>query len=75
MDFAQQSFAGGNIEVMQEIREQDEIVTLAIIDIKGAPGKGAIPASRSRRPRVCPRHFENLRPVHRHNLRVRIMFG
>ena len=75
MNLPQQALASRNVKMMQEIRQQNQIVAGAKVSLKGATRNGPEAICHAGLLSVFRRDFQNVGPVQRHNLRLRILLG
>src|ERR1022692_3957628 len=72
MHFPQQPDARGRVEMVQEIREQDDVVRSAILDVERAARQKLVAILHARLTRVAARDLQHDRPIYRRNAGFRI---
>src|ERR1035438_3023179 len=75
MHFPQQPDARGRVEMVQEIREQDDVVRSAILDVERAARQKLVAILHARLTRVAARDLQHDRPIYRRNAGFRIQLG
>src|SRR5262249_15393984 len=75
VESAQQHFAGGNIEMMEEVGDEDVVVAVAQIGIEGAPGEWGEAVGDTGLLRILLGDFKHGVPVKRSHMNARIVFG
>jgi hypothetical protein len=73
-DLSQQCFASGRVEVVQEVRQQHQIVPAAILDIKRAAFNRSVTIADRGIACVLFRDFQHGCPIQRDDLSLRIVF-
>ena len=73
MNLPQKALARRRVEVVQEVREQHDVVARAVVHFKGAAFNRAVASAHARAARVLFSHLKHVRPVHRRHLRVRVL--
>ena len=75
MHLAEQLLVRSRVEVVQKIRNQNDVVAGAKIHFKGAAGDGGIAIRDAGLAGVFFRHFQHIRPVQADHFRVRVLLG
>ena len=75
MNFPQERFISRRIKVMKKIRQQDEVVAAAEIDIKSAAFDRVISISHTCLLRVLFRDFQHRLPIERRDFSFRVVRG
>ena len=73
--FPQQPDARGRVEMVQEIREQDDVVRSAILDVERATRQQMVAVLHARLTRVAARHLQHSGPIDCGDVRFRMELG